>query len=180
MEVRVARSLGSKGTQRIQAGGGSGGCGWQKGLFLSLRADKGPKGVPGLGSPQGALGPNGSATRMGGYASIQGEVGRGRQPLLLGLAALWGQQSLSEGKAGQGWWDAVGARWGMVGRRQRVRRGGGALGAGPSDWKCGSAGRRGRGDCRRQGREPGRRVLRCARQEMGAGPWGASGRVARG
>lgn len=65
--------------------------------------------------------------------------GKGRQPFLLGLALLWGQQSLSEGKAGQGWWDAVGARWGMVGRRQRVRRGWGALGAGPADWKCGSA-----------------------------------------
>ena len=80
----MARSLGSKGTQRIQAGGGSGGCGWQKGLFLSLRADKGPKEVPGLGSPQGALGPNGSATRMGGYASIQGEVREGQTALPAG------------------------------------------------------------------------------------------------
>ena len=32
-----------------------------------------------------------------------------------------------------------------------------------------------RRDCWRQGREPGRRVLRCARREMGAGLWGASG-----
>ena len=81
--------------------------------------------------------------------------GRGRQPLLLGLAALWGQQSLSEGKAGQGWWDAVGARWGMVGRRQRVRRGGGALGAGRSDRKCGSASAGGGGTAGGKAGSPG-------------------------
>lgn len=57
--------------------GGAGGR-RQKGLFLSLRADEGPEEVPGLDSPQGALGPNRSATRMGGYASVQGRSGRGR------------------------------------------------------------------------------------------------------
>lgn len=64
--------------------GGGVGARWQNGLFLSLWADKGPEEVPGLGSPQEALGPKGSPTKMGGYASIQGEVREGQTALPAG------------------------------------------------------------------------------------------------
>lgn len=109
----MARNLGSKGTQHIQAG--VGGRGRQKGLFLSLRADKGPEEVPGLGSPQEALGPKGSATRMGGYASVQGEVGEGQTafpagtgpPLGAAEMVWWGRR----GKAGGMQWEQCGGWW---------------------------------------------------------------------
>ena len=165
----MARNLGSKGTQHIQAG--VGGRGRQKGLFLSLRADKGPEEVPGLGSPQEVLGPKGSATRMGGYASVQGEVGEGQTvlpagtgPPLRAAQLVWGW-----GEAGQGWWDAMGALWGMEGRRQRVRRGVGALGAGRSDRKCGSSrpsGEEGLLEARQGAREEGPSVC-----QAGDGGW---------
>ena len=79
------------------------GCGQQKGLVLSLRADKGPKEVPGLGSPQGALGPSGSSTRMGGYASIQDEVGEGQTAPPAGTSPLGAAEpvgGVGEGRAG--------------------------------------------------------------------------------
>ena len=121
---------------------------------------------------------------MGGYASAQGELREGQIALLLGLVLLWGQQGQS----------GVGGRWGRAGRIQ----GGSAVGDGGKE----TDGEQGRGspwsreirqemwfcppppgeerDCWKQDWEPGRRVLRCARREMGAGPWGASGGVARG
>ena len=55
MEAHVARSLGSRETQCIQAGGARGRAGGrrQKGLFSSLRADEGPEEVPrGLWDPK--------------------------------------------------------------------------------------------------------------------------------
>lgn len=75
----------------------------------------------------------------------------------------------------------VGVRWGMVGRRQRVRMEGEPLEQGDQTGNVALPAAAGGGEgLWRQDREPGRRVLRCARREMGAGPWGASGGVARG
>ena len=84
MEARVAKKSGEQRDTAHPGWGGGVGARWQNGLFLSLWADKGPEEVPGLGSPQEALGPKGSATRMGGYASVQGEVGEGQTALPAG------------------------------------------------------------------------------------------------
>lgn len=169
------------GEQRDTAhpGWGGGGGRRQKGLFLSLRADEGPEEVPGLDIPQGALGPNRSATRMGGYASVQGEVREGQIALPAGTGPpLGAAASLGEGGAGLVG-SRVGVQWGMVGRRQRVRMEGEPLEQGDQTGNVVLPAAAGGGEgLWRQDREPGRRVLRCARREMGAGPWGASGGVA--
>lgn len=62
MEARVAKKSGEQRDTAHPGWGGGVGARWQNGLFLSLWADKGPEEVPGLGSPQEALGPKGSPT----------------------------------------------------------------------------------------------------------------------
>lgn len=93
---------GAKGFKAHPAGGAD--TGGRKRLFLSLWADKGPKEMPEAGqSPRGLWDPNGSATRMGGYASLQErEVGEGQTAVPAGTGHSSGgsRACLREGRAG--------------------------------------------------------------------------------
>lgn len=155
---------GAEGHSASRLGWGGGG-GRQKGLFLS------PEEVPGLGSPQGTLGPNRSAARMGGYACVQGEVREGQIALPAGTGPPLGAAE-----------PVLGGRWGRAGGIQ----GGSAVGDGgketegekgrgspwsreirPEMWFCPQPpGRRGTVGGKTGSRG---RVLRCARRETGLG-----------
>lgn len=114
---------------------------------------------------------------MGGHASVQVRSG-GKTALLLGLALLWGQQSPSEGRQGRGWWDA-GEHGGDGGKETEGEKGEGEPSAQGDQTGNVVLPLQGRGTAGRQRQEPWRRVLRCARQEMGAGHGVPSGREAR-
>ena len=101
--------------------------------------------------------------------------GRGRQPFLLGLALLWGQQRWSGGEGGARLVGCSGSSVGDGGKETEGEKGSGSpwsrepLEKGDQTGNVVLPTTVGRRDCWRQGKEPGRRVLRCARREMGAG-----------